>query len=71
MRNRGAAGLGQGLCPKRVLPVYSFEWPGENYWQKEASESTGHLSLVFRPRAVMFLLLFRNTCTCPYATISM
>ena len=25
--SRGAAaGLGQGVCPKLVIPVYSFEW---------------------------------------------
>ena len=32
VRNRVVgAGLGQGLCPKRVLPVYSFEWLTDNY----------------------------------------
>lgn len=31
--NRGAAtGLGQGPCPKPVLPVYSFQWLGDDYF---------------------------------------
>ena len=64
-----AAGLGRGLCPKRVLPVHSFKWLGDDCFQRQkVLKIVGDLWLVVCLRLIMSVLLLRNTCTsstCP------